>query len=131
MKRELKPVPFFGWWCAASGFVFVDRAAGAKALKSMISDSKQALALGSSHIVIFPEGTRTRVGEAGDYQPGTAALAKALDVPIVPVAHNSGCFWRHHEGRMVPGTVTLEFTVRNLDRSCNDLKYSFRKNALP
>lgn len=109
LKKELKRLPIFGWWCARSGFIFVDRKAGAKALRQMISDAQNALDQGSSHIIIFPEGTRTRVGERASYQPGVAALVKALQLPILPVAHNSGCYWRHYRGDKIPGTITLQF----------------------
>jgi|SRR5690625_4103971 len=37
-------------------------------------------------LLIFPEGTRSRNGEMTQFKPGVAALARALRVPVVPVA---------------------------------------------
>jgi 1-acyl-sn-glycerol-3-phosphate acyltransferase len=37
-------------------------------------------------VLVFPEGTRSRDGELGTFQPGAAALAVACDVPLLPVA---------------------------------------------
>lgn len=37
-------------------------------------------------LLIFPEGTRSRDGKMGEFKPGVAALARALRVPVVPVA---------------------------------------------
>ena len=109
LKKELGRIPIFGWWCAQSGFIFIDRSAGAKALRKMVEDSKAAIASDTTHIIIFPEGTRSPIGTKAPYQPGLAALAKALSLPIVPVAVNSGVFWQHPSGRKVPGKITLEF----------------------
>jgi 1-acyl-sn-glycerol-3-phosphate acyltransferase len=109
LKRELGRVPVFGWWAKAAGFIFVDRSAGAKALRSMVTDSQAAIADGATHIIIFPEGTRVPAGQSAPYHPGVAALARALDLPVVPVAHNSGCFWRHFDRLKVPGTITLQY----------------------
>lgn len=37
-------------------------------------------------LLIFPEGTRSRDGVMKSFKPGAAALARALRVPVVPVA---------------------------------------------
>lgn len=37
-------------------------------------------------LMIFPEGSRSRDGQMRDFKPGAAALARALRVPIIPVA---------------------------------------------
>lgn len=109
LKKELKWIPVFGWWATACGFIYVDRTAGGSALKYMVAEATKAINEGKSHIVIFPEGTRMPEGETGRYHPGVAALAKALQLPIIPVAHNSGSHWRHHERKVRPGVITLQF----------------------
>ena len=60
-------------------------------------------------VVIFPEGTRVAPGERAPYQPGVAALAKSLKLPVIPVAHNSGSYWLTPGPRKIPGTITLEY----------------------
>ena len=37
-------------------------------------------------LLLFPEGTRSRTGEMGNFKPGAAALCISRDVPCVPVA---------------------------------------------
>ena len=37
-------------------------------------------------LLLFPEGTRSRTGEIGQFKPGAAALCKSRDVPCLPVA---------------------------------------------
>ncbi len=41
-------------------------------------------------ILIFPEGTRSRTGELGEFKTGAAALAIKFDIPIVPLAMTGG-----------------------------------------
>lgn len=41
-------------------------------------------------LVLFPEGTRTRDGSVGVFQPGFAMVAARAGVPIVPVAVEGG-----------------------------------------
>ena len=47
--------------------------------------SKQLLKSGVP-LLIFPEGTRSRTGKMGSFKVGAAGLAKAVGVPVVPVA---------------------------------------------
>ncbi len=37
-------------------------------------------------VAVFPEGTRTRTGELGEFLPGVAAISITTHTPIVPVA---------------------------------------------
>jgi 1-acyl-sn-glycerol-3-phosphate acyltransferase len=107
IKRSLLRVPFYGWYCRKMHMIAIDRAAGAKTIRLMHNEASLALEEGRP-IVIFPEGTRRRPGDPPDYKPGVAGLYAQLDVPCVPVAHNSGLFWDGGFFRK-PGTVILEF----------------------
>src|SRR3546814_19245415 len=74
----------------------------------MIQGAKRMLAQGRK-IVIFPQGTRVAPGVYAPYRVGIAALYEALDVPIVPMALNSGVFWARHSVRKKAGTIQVEF----------------------
>ena len=65
MKKELMPLPFFGWFAWKTGMIPVDRAGHAKALKDMTRQARDRLSQGRQ-IVIFPEGTRNDPGAPGD-----------------------------------------------------------------
>lgn len=107
IKRELGFLPFYGWYAIKSGMIPIDRKGGAKALKRMIAACEEAMAQGRP-IFIFPEGTRTAVGTKVPYQAGVAALYTRLNVPIVPVAVNSGLFWGRRQFLRRPGRITVE-----------------------
>jgi len=92
LKRELLRIPVFGWYLRAVGMIAIERSAGAGAMKSMVTQARQAVASGRP-IAIFPEGTRGAVGARLPYHPGVAALYSQLAIPLVPVALNSGLYW--------------------------------------
>ncbi|MCK8787167.1 1-acyl-sn-glycerol-3-phosphate acyltransferase [Roseomonas sp. NAR14] len=106
LKQELLRLPVWGRLARHSGMIAVDRSAGAPALRAMVQAARTAVAEGRQ-VVIFPEGTRTAPGAPPAYQPGVAALAGALGVPVIPVATDSGCFWPRRGFRKRPGTITV------------------------
>lgn len=108
LKRELLWIPFYGWYARKAGMVPVDRGAGASALKQMVREAMALFARGRQ-VVIFPEGHRGRPGVAGDYKPGVAALYRELDVPVHPVATNSGVHWPAHGFMRKPGVIVYEY----------------------
>lgn len=107
MKRELGWIPVYGWFARKAGMIPIDRSAGAAALKRMVAASAAAVAA-ARPIVIFPEGTRTAVGERRAYHPGVAALYRQLGLPLVPVAVNSGLYWGRRHFAKRPGRIIVE-----------------------
>lgn len=108
VKKELTRIPFWGWGFYKAGCVVVDRKAGAKALKHLVVGVQVALARGSQ-VVIFPEGTRTAPDQKVDYHPGIAAIYRDANVPVVPVALDSGLFWGRMAALKYPGEITIRF----------------------
>lgn len=108
MKKELRPLPFLGWFAWKAKMIAVDRSAHAKALKDMVKQARARHGEGRQ-IVIFPEGTRKTPGDAADYKPGIAALYRDLDCPCWPLATNSGQHWPAHGFKRYPGVVVFEF----------------------
>ena len=107
MKAELHKIPFWGFVAAKHGTIPVDRAGSASALRAMMAAARSALAQ-DRPIVIFPEGTRTAVGDQPKMQSGFAGLYKMLKVPVVPVALDSGKCWPKGLVKH-PGTITIRF----------------------
>ena len=108
LKRELTWIPVIGWYMQRAGFISIDRGAGAGAMKKMLRGAQAALAAGHQ-IVVFPEGTRVKYGEDRPYHPGIAALYAHSDVPVIPMALNSGIYWGKTRILKVPGTIVFRF----------------------
>lgn len=108
-KAELLRIP--GWGRAARhyGVVAVERAGGAKSLRRMVADARTFTQDGRP-LVIFPEGTRVPPGQHAPLQSGFAGLYKLLDLPVVPVAVNSGRLY--HRLWKKPGTITVRVGER-------------------
>ncbi|MEL6363771.1 MAG: lysophospholipid acyltransferase family protein [Pseudomonadota bacterium] len=108
LKKELLNIPIYGWWARKCGHIAIDRSAGAKALRQMTAAVQAALDDGRQ-VVIFPEGTRVAPGEEKPLQPGISGLYQRTGAPVIPVAHDSGVFWRHPGLRRASGVITLSY----------------------
>lgn len=106
-KKELLRVPFFGWGIRLLRMVHIDRSQGAEAYEHVAEQGRAQQTLGR-WFVFFPEGTRTPVGERRRYKLGAARLAFALQLPIIPVAHNAGYFWPRSSLVLKPGCIEVE-----------------------
>jgi len=107
MKRELTKIPVWGWAAQRYGGIVADREANAGALRSMMRDARATKAEGRS-VLIFPEGTRTALGERPALRSGFAGLYRILGLPVVPIAVHSGHVWPK-KGLKRPGTVVFSF----------------------
>ena len=106
LKRELFRIPLFGWALAATGPIAIDRSQARKALDQLVRQGREVLAEGRC-VVIFPEGSRIAPGATAKFNPGGAMLAVAAGVPVVPVAHNAGTFWRRRSFLKHPGVIEM------------------------
>ncbi len=106
LKKSLLWIPFFGWGLAMMNPIAIDRRNGPRALKKMLEQGKSRVRDGW-YIVIFPEGTRVAPDETGAYQIGGAWLARKLNVPIVPIAHNAGKVWPKNAFLKKPGMISV------------------------
>jgi 1-acyl-sn-glycerol-3-phosphate acyltransferase len=99
-KKELTYVPFIGWIMAMAKDVLVSRKDPKSQIK-MMKTCEAHLKRGCS-IAIFPEGTRSRDGELGDFKDGAALLAKVTNTKILPICMadnfgampHKGVFWK-------------------------------------
>ena len=110
LKKELMRVPLFGWFMKRLRMIPVSRnkKTAMQDIRTMLEASDTAI---RHHqvIVIFPEGTRSRPGTAGTYHSGVALMYSHLNVPVVPVALNSGLFWPRKGLIKKSGLITIEF----------------------
>lgn len=106
LKRELLRLPFFGWVLAMLRPIAIDRGKGRSARNSLFIEGPKRLQAGLS-VLVFPEGTRTEVGQEKKYYTGGAELAIAAGALVLPVAHNAGECWPAHRFIKRPGIIDV------------------------
>jgi 1-acyl-sn-glycerol-3-phosphate acyltransferase len=86
--------------------IAINRGARSQAVQQVVAQGRERLASGM-WILIFPEGTRVRVGETRKFGLSGALLATQTGRKIVPVAHDAGRYWRRRGLLKKPGTVRV------------------------
>ncbi len=143
MKKELTYIPIFGWAQSFYGMIPVNRSAGSTAMKDMLRHAKNMIAI-NRPIIIFPEGTRRKPGQEPAYKPGVALLYQQLNLPVTPIASNTGFFWAKNSFMRYPGKIIFEFLPpinpglnkqefmeklqNSIEEKCNELNMETVKN---
>ena len=105
LKKELIEIPLFSALMATQKPIAIDRSLKFKALKKVISESKQRLRDGIN-ILIFPEGTRKKKIDLEAFSKSAAKIAVETQSQIVPMLHNSGNYFLS-SFRTKPGRIDL------------------------
>lgn len=95
IKQELSKIPFWGPLCVKVGGIPIDRSDGQQSMKKIVEALQPMIERGEP-LLIYPQGTRIPYGATAaeyPYKPGVALMAKAANLPIVPMLCNSGLYW--------------------------------------
>ncbi len=107
-KKELKKMPFIGWYVYASGMIFIDRSNRENAMKS-IKKAGELIRSGKD-VVTFPEGKRSTTGELNLFKRGSFIIAQGSNIKIVPVAIKGSLRVNPPKSLILrPGKITLNF----------------------
>ena len=109
LKQELLRIPLFGLWLRLGGCIAIDRSAGSKAMRLLLSEAKKSTRNGGQ-IIIFPEGTRMSPGEVTSLKPGIAGIYNATNVACLVAGHDSGRYWKTPGFLKLPGKVRLNIS---------------------
>ena len=106
LKREVIWIPIVGWAVSTFNPIAINRSAGHSAVNQVIKQGRERLASGMG-IVVYPEGTRMAPGQTRKYGISGALLATQTGALVVPIAHNSGYFWRRRSIMKRAGTIRV------------------------
>lgn len=82
-KKEVQWYPFIGAAARRGGQIIIDRSNHRQAMAAI---RRGIRTWPDCNLIFFAEGTRTRTGELGAFRKGAFAIARELDLSIVPVA---------------------------------------------
>jgi 1-acyl-sn-glycerol-3-phosphate acyltransferase len=108
LKKQLMKIPILGTAMRLGKFVPVERGSRRDAAQASVEAAADALRSGL-HIVVFPEGTRSRDGRLAPFKKGPFFLAQQTQAPIVPIAL-SGTQSMMHKGSVAitPGAARIQ-----------------------
>jgi 1-acyl-sn-glycerol-3-phosphate acyltransferase len=109
-------IPFIGQFMLLHGDILIPRDKPRQAVAMMMNDGRMWLVDRKVNVAIFPEGTRSKTGEIGQFKTGAFALAKEAGVGILPVVlggsrvvgKNGRLPWRHRFHVQVLAPVSAE-----------------------
>jgi 1-acyl-sn-glycerol-3-phosphate acyltransferase len=107
LKKELMNTPILGRAMRMAKFVPVERGNRRDAAKASVEAAADALRSGL-HILVYPEGTRSRDGRLSTFKKGPFFLAEETQAPIIPIAL-SGTQTMMHKGSsaITPGVARI------------------------
>lgn len=107
LKKELMDAMILGSYGRAMDMVPVDRSKGRETMKYLV-EAAQTIIPEKRPLVIFPQGTRVAPEAKEAYKAGIIRLYEGLNIPLVPVALNSGLFWGRNAFWKRGGLITVE-----------------------
>ena len=85
LKKELMSIPILGRAMRMAKFIPVERGSRRDAAKASVEAAAEALRSGL-HIIVYPEGTRSKDGRLSTFKKGPFFLAQETQAPIIPIA---------------------------------------------
>jgi 1-acyl-sn-glycerol-3-phosphate acyltransferase len=111
----------FGPAMTRAAYIPIDRSNRKAALESL--DTASARIKAGASVVIFPEGTRSRDGQIGNFKSGGFLLALKAGQPVVPVVITNAFNILPPKTMLLrPGKIAVQIGCP-IDISCYDLKH--------
>ncbi len=106
---HLEKFPLVGGILRKLGAIVIDSCGGGDRKAASLAEGMAVAKAEGRRVLIYPEGHLAPVGTHFRYKAGVWHMAKAMNVPVIPVATNLGCFWQQEEIDKTPGKAVIEF----------------------
>ena len=109
LKKELLNIPLFGWYLRKIGSIAIVRETTTKKNLNFFDKVKKRIEKSKRPLLIFPQGTRVKLGEQPPFKKGVGRIYKALNLPCIPVALNTGKVWPKNSFMKYTGNIHISF----------------------
>jgi 1-acyl-sn-glycerol-3-phosphate acyltransferase len=109
LKKELFDIPLFGWYLRKIGSIAIVRDTTTKENLNFFDKVRERIERSKRPLLIFPQGTRVKLDEQPPFKKGVGRIYKALNLPCVPVALNTGKVWPKNSFLKYPGDIHISF----------------------
>ena len=109
LKKELLKIPLFGWYLRKIGSVAIIRETTTKENLNFFDKIKERIEKNKRPLLIFPQGTRVKLDENPPFKKGVGRIYRALNLPCVPVALNTGKVWPKNSFMKFSGDIHISF----------------------
>ncbi|MDD4582674.1 MAG: lysophospholipid acyltransferase family protein [Eubacteriales bacterium] len=117
-KNDLEKLPAFGSWIYDVRSIFIERDDARASLRAF-EEGTELLKRGFS-FTIFPEGTRSKGSQMGEFKKGSLRLATKAGVPVVPITLNGTYKAFEEKGYVCPTEVDFKIhpsiSTKNLSK---------------
>ena len=109
LKKELLSIPLFGWYLSKIGSIAIIRQTTTKENLNFFDKIKETVNQSKRPLLIFPQGTRVKLDEQPPFKKGAGRIYKALNLPCIPVALNTGQVWPKNSFMKYTGDIHISF----------------------
>ena len=109
LKKELLNIPLFGWYLRKIGSIAIVRDTTTRENLNFFDKVRERIEKSKRPLLIFPQGTRVKLDEQPPFKKGVGRIYKALNLPCVPVALNTGKVWPKNSFLKYPGDIHISF----------------------
>ena len=109
LKKELLNIPLFGWYLRKIGSIAIVRDTTTRENLNFFDKVRERIEKSKRPLLIFPPGTRVKLDEQPPFKKGVGRIYKALNLPCIPVALNTGKVWPKNSFLKYPGDIHISF----------------------
>lgn len=105
-KKEFAKIGILKKWIEVMGGLFIDRKNPREAMKTIIK--AEELVASGVPMAVFPEGTRSRKSEMGEFKTGVFKIIEKTKVPVIPLSiEGSYNIMEANNNKIKPGKINV------------------------